>query len=100
MSDFVFEEIDETEVVGRVRGGKKLPKWTPVLSWICPPMDDSFYESRGYMANKSDIEEVEAIKKARLQETNDHVNKVIKILNDRKVFVQNIRETKEVRIKL
>ena len=102
MDDMMFEEIDESEIIGAVRssGGKKLKPWVPVLSWARADLSDQAWEMRGYGWSKEDQENVNIICAARLAEQNEKMNKVIKVLSDRRIFVQTVRETKEVRIKL
>ena len=100
MSDF-FEEIDESEIVGRFREKKeKLPDWVPVLSWARVGLSDDAWKVRGYGWSKEDQEQVNIVCANRLAEQNEKMNKVIKVLNDSRIFVQTVRETKEVRIKL
>jgi hypothetical protein len=100
MSDF-FEEIDESEIVGRFREKReKLPAWVPILSWTRFDVPDEAWKARGYGWSKEDQEQVDIVCAERLAEQNEKMDKVIKVLNDRRIFVQTVRETKEVRIKL
>ena len=102
MSDFVFEEIDECEIVGRVRGSgkKKLPKWEPILSWNRPNLPESFWRNSGYRLYEFDYKRMAEAKRESLRKQNEEVDKQIELLGIRSRNVRAVRNQKEVRIKL
>jgi len=101
MSDAMFEEIDESEVVGRVRGKKKLPKWEPILSWNKPAPTDEFWNVRGYgQPTEQDFEEMAEEKEESLRIQHARIDAQLKLLGVRIATVNAVRNQKEVRIKL
>jgi hypothetical protein len=101
MSDAMFEEIDESEVVGRVRGKKKLPKWEPILSWDKPALTDEFWNVRGYgQPTEQDFEEMAEEKEESLRIQHARIDAQLKLLGVRIATVNAVRNQKEVRIKL
>ena len=102
MSDFVFEEIDECEIVGRVRGSgkQKLPKWEPILSWNRPALPDSYWLWNGYRLTERDYKIMAETKRESLRKQNEKVDKQIELLGIRTRNVRAVRNQKEVRIKL
>lgn len=102
MSDLFFEEIDESEVVGRSRGKSKLPKWTPLLSWDRKvTVGDEFFDRRGYgQPDEEDFEEIEKAKEESLRKQNEAIDSWLVVMGIRKANVLKVRNQKEVRIKL
>ena len=102
MSDFVFEEIDECEIVGRVRGSgkQKLPKWEPILSWNRPALPDSYWLWNGYRLTERDYKIMAETKRESLRKQNEKVDEQIELLGIRTRNVRAVRNQKEVRIKL
>ena len=102
MSDLVFEEIDECEIVGRVRGSgkQKLPKWEPILSWNRPALPDSYWLWNGYRLTERDYKVMAETKRESLRKQNEEVDKQIELLGIRSKNVRVVRNQKEVRIKL
>lgn len=100
MSDFLFEEIDESEIVGSVRGKKKLPKWEPILSWNRPNLPESFWRHSGYRLDEHDYKKMAEAKRESLRKQNEQVDKQIELLGIRSRNVRAVRNQKEVRIKL
>ena len=102
MSDLVFEEIDECEIVGRVRGSgkQKLPKWEPILSWNRPALPDSYWLWNGYRLTERDYKIMAETKRESLRKQNEEVDKQIELLGIRSKNVRAVRNQKEVRIKL
>lgn len=84
---------------GRGKGTKKLPEWVPFLSWHRPFPTEAM-EHRHYTWKEEDLDAVIASRQAALAKQHEKADKIVKILNDRKIFVQTVKETKEVRIKL
>ena len=97
--DVQFISEDEVE---HSRGGKrKLPEWTPILSWTRPQVPNFFWEWRGYgQPTEKDFEEIEKTKSESLAKQNDQIDRQIEVLRIRKETVLEIRNQKEVRIKL
>ena len=102
MSDLVFEEIDECEIVGRVRGSgkQKLPKWEPILSWNRPALPDSYWLWNGYRLTERDYKVMAETKRESLRKQNEEVDKQIELLGIRSKNVRAVRNQKEVRIRL
>jgi len=101
--EMFFEIIDESEVVtSRRRNAQpKLEEWVPILSWSRPQVPDFFWEWRGYgQPTKEDFEEMERQREESLAKQNEYVDREIEILGIRSRHVLEVRNQKEVRIKL
>jgi len=105
MTDFDFEIIDEDDVVVSRRGGgkgkSKLPVWEPVLSWTKPNLSDKFWKDRGYGdLTEEDYEEVAKIKAVALAKQHAYIDRELEIWGIRSRTVLEIRNQKEVKVKL
>jgi hypothetical protein len=101
MSELFFEEIDESEVIGRGRGSKKLPEWLPILTWGTPDLTDRFWEERGYGdLTEDDVEFVTKVKAEALAKQHAFIDRELEIWGVRRRNVLEIRNQKEVRVKL
>jgi hypothetical protein len=101
MSEMFFEEIDESEVIGRGRGSKKLPEWLPILTWGAPDLTDRFWEERGYGdLTEDDVEFVTKVKTEALAKQHAFIDRELEIWGVRRRNVLEIRNQKEVRVKL
>jgi hypothetical protein len=101
MSELFFEEIDESEVIGRGRGSKKLPEWLPILTWGTPDLTDRFWEERGYGdLTEDDVEFVTKVKTEALAKQHAFIDRELEIWGVRSRTVLEIRNQKEVRVKL
>lgn len=102
-SDLMFEVIDESEVVTSRRRNTqpKLEEWVPILSWNRPQVLDSFWESRGYgQPTEEEFEEMSKIKAEALIRQNEYIDRELEIWGIRSRHVLEVRNQKEVRIKL
>lgn len=102
MSDFVFEEIDECEIVGKVRGSgkQKLPEWEPILSWGRGDVSQLLIR-RGYcQPNEQDFEEMTKQKEEAMRKQNVIIDEMIALRGIRIKNIKAVRNQKEVRIKL
>jgi hypothetical protein len=101
MSELFFEEIDESEVIGRGRGSKKLPEWIPVLTWGSPDLTDRFWEERGYGdLTEDDVEFVTKVKAEALANQHRMIDKDLELMGIRIKNVKAVRNCKEVVIRL
>jgi hypothetical protein len=101
MSDMMFEEIDESEVVGRVPGKRKLPKWEPMLSWDRVQLSDKAMARRGYSdLTEEDVEFLEEHKASVLANQHRMIDKELELMGIRIQNVKEVRNCKEVVIRL
>ena len=103
MSDLFFEEIDESEVVGRSsgKGRPKLDAWIPILSWGTPNLPDNFWISRDYGDfTKEELEEIAEENADNLRNQHEYIDRELEIWGIRKRHVLEIRNQKEVRVRL
>lgn len=105
--DFENISFDDVEIISEdevehSRGGKrKLPEWTPILSWSRPQVPDFFWEWRGYgQPTKEDFEEMEQDKAEALAKQHEYIDRELEIWGIRSRHVLEVRNQKEVRIKL
>lgn len=100
--EMFFEIIDESEVVPSRRKAKpKLEEWVPILSWSRPQVPDFFWEWRGYgQPTEKDFKEMEEDRAESLAKQNEYIDRELEIWGIRSRTVLEIRNQKEVRIKL
>jgi len=97
--DVQFISEDEVE---HSRGGKrKLPEWTPILSWSRPQVPDFSWEWRGYgQPTEKAFKEMEEDRAESLAKQHEYVDRELEVWGIRSRTVLEIRNQKEVRIKL
>lgn len=92
-----FEIIDEFEIVGSRKTRKKLDPWVPILTW---GFGTPISIANEYTWTKWDQEYVEKKRKKKLEEKQKEADERIALMKERRAFIRQTRETKEVRINL
>lgn len=99
--DFEIEIITEDEVESSRSSRAKLPGWIPILSWGTPDLPDRFWNDRDYgHFTKEELEEIAEENAENLSAQHEYIDRELEIWGIRKRHVLEIRNQKEVRVRL